>query len=87
MFQTSKGKLCNNPVLSMDISTGITFRVSQLFLECFFTSSKETMPFCYAVSRNWESLFVATKLLLEERNCYQAVAEIEGFAVCGLMEM
>lgn len=44
------------------------------------------MPLCYAVSRNWELLFVAKKLLLEKRNCYQAVAEIEGFAVCGLME-
>lgn len=78
----SEGELCNRPVLSMDISTGITFRVSQLF-----TSSKETMPFCYAMSRNWESLLVATKLFLEEKDCYQAVAEIEGFAVRGLMEM
>lgn len=79
--------MCNNPVLSMDISTGITFRVSQLFLERFFTSSKETMSSYNAMSRNWESFLVATKLSLEERDYFQAVAKIEGFAMCGLMEM
>lgn len=70
--------MCNNPVLSLDISPGITFGVSQLLLECYFTSSKETMPSCNAVSRNWESLLVATKLSLEERDYNQAVAKIEG---------
>lgn len=67
MFQKSEGELCNNPVLSTDISTVITFRVSQLFLKGFFTSSKETMPSCNAMSRNWESLLVATRLSLKKK--------------------
>lgn len=75
----SEGELCNNPVLSVDISTGITFRVPQLFLECYFTSSKETMPSFNAMSRNCESICCSWQQnSLEERDYYQAVAKIEG---------
>lgn len=37
------------------------------------------MPSCNAVSRNQEWLAVATKLSLQERDCYEVEAKIEVF--------